>query len=140
MQRRARRLGDMARDPENEFDAGADIEPDRRIEAERIERRPDQRAGHREEFDHRQRERIADQHIGAEIMEMIGHERGGGAGRAKRGDDQAERLVDEMKHQAAALGRARRRHERIARCFRRAPDAPRAPPPARRPRRRKAGS
>ena len=112
MQRRPGRRGDRAGDPENEFDAGADIDPDRRVEAERVERGPDQRARHREEFDHGQRQRVADQHIGAEIVEVIGHERGGRRRRAERGDEEPERLVDEMK-QPPARRRTPLRRERI---------------------------
>ena len=98
-------LRDESRDPQDELDARADIDPDRPVEPERIKRSAKQRARHGEDFDDGQRQRIADQHIGAEIMEMIGHERGGGRGREGGGDKQRERLLDEMGAEKPGLGR-----------------------------------
>jgi hypothetical protein len=56
MQRRARRGGYEARHPDDEFDAEADIEPDRRVEPKWIERGAQQCTGHGETFDDGQRQ------------------------------------------------------------------------------------
>ncbi len=51
---------------------------------------PSERARHRENFDDGQGQRIADQHIGAELMEIIGHERRRGGGRAEGREQQPQ--------------------------------------------------
>jgi hypothetical protein len=60
MHGRARRLGDEPRRPKDDFDPGPDIEPDRRVEPERIERGAEKGARDGEELDDRQGQRIAD--------------------------------------------------------------------------------
>ena len=70
MHGRARRRGDEARRPQNELDAQAHIEPDRRVKSERIERRADERARHREELDDRQGQRIAER-LTAALMNRV---------------------------------------------------------------------
>ena len=69
MDRRAGKTADGARRPHHAVDAKPDIAPDKRIEAERIEQRAQQRTGDREGLDDQQGQRIADQHIGAELVE-----------------------------------------------------------------------
>src|SRR5271170_911682 len=109
MEAGARRRGNMARGPENEFDAGADIEPDRRVEPKGVKRGSDQRAGNGEEFDNRQRQRIAYQHISTEIVEMISHEARGRGGRAESRNQNGERLVEKKPRQSADRLRCARR-------------------------------
>src|SRR5579872_6348536 len=106
MQRRARCGGDEARYPDDEFDAEADIEQDRRVEPEWIKRRAQERAGYGETLDDRQRQGITDQNVGAEIMKVIGHERGGGARRAQCRQQEMKRLVDGMNEKRTAPLRA----------------------------------
>src|SRR5579872_1414923 len=106
MQRRARCGGDEARYPDDEFDAEADIEPDRRVEPEWIKRRAQERAGYGETLDDRQCQWITDQNVGAEIMKVIGHERRGGARREQCRQQEMKRLVNGMNEKRTAALRA----------------------------------
>ena len=93
MQRRGGQRRDPRRRPQDEVDAEPQPLPDQGVEPQRIERRAQHGARHREQFDHREREWIADQHIGAEFVEVVGHERSRGAGRASRGEQGPRRSV-----------------------------------------------
>ena len=126
----------------------ADIMPNETVEPERIEQSADERAGHGKNFDDRQRQRISDQHIGAEFVKIIGHERGGGASSRRRSRRRAPpghaRAAREISAHRSLPGRgdgrgraaetllAAVRGEGGARLI--------APRQARRPRQRKAGS
>jgi hypothetical protein len=85
----------ISRAAQDEADADADIMPDELVEPKRIES-ADERAGHREDLDDRERQRIADQHIGAQFVEIIGHEGGARRRRAKGREDQCRRPMAEL--------------------------------------------
>ena len=91
MEGRPRKTSDGPRRPHDAIDAKTHIAPHKGIETERIKQRAQKRARHRENFDDGQGQRIADQHIGAELMEVIGHEGRRGGGRAEGREQQPKR-------------------------------------------------
>ncbi len=95
VQRRAGQRADAARHPQHEADAQPEIMPDEGVAAERIEQSADERTGHGEQFDQRQRQRIADEDVRIDLVKVIGHEGGRRYRRAEGGEEQGGRPVAE---------------------------------------------